>query len=268
MKKTQYNSGQSHLQRLQRSNGGQVGIIMLLITVVMLTVGISAISRTTSDVSISTTNEQANRALDAAESGVERALSTDLSTAPSSTSAPSTDANVTVRTDVAQKNSLDTSVDQGYSVAVDVNGLANNTPVTIQWAKEATCSQASLVITVLSTNAADPVRRTYIGAPVNAACVKNDGFSIAANNPVATYKLSTIISTRTNDKLIRIRPLYFGTDIRVTSTVALPTQSYTVTSTAQNINSKETKAVQVERTLPVAPAVLDYVLFSGTSITQ
>lgn len=266
MEKTQKNSGQSRLQRLHRSNGGQVGIIMLLITVVMLTVGISAVSRTTSDVNISSTNEQANRALDIAESNVEKALNGNLNntTGPIATTSP--DGTVAVQTNVASKTNLETNVEQGVTVGVDLTGNGG-APVNIQWAKESACSaQASLIITILGNNAADPVRRYYVAPSPN--CRASDGFIAPNASPTAAgFKYMHRIATVGSDTLIRIRPVYNGSDIRVDGN-GLSTQSYTVTSTAQNSTSKETKAVQVTKTLPVAPSVLDYVLFSGTSITQ
>lgn len=245
------------------SNSGQVGIIILLMTVVMLTVGISAVSRTTSDVNISSTNEQSNRALDAAESDVEKALSGNLT--EGTTNSPNVNGN-NVSTVVKAFRILSTSVDQGNTVGVDLTGSSGT--VDISWAKEAACSaQASLVVTILSTDPANPVRRLYVGP--TGTCSRSDNF----NNPVAPvagtapYKYKFTVTPAANEVLMRIRPLYNGTDLQVSGT-NLPTQAYTVTSTAQNTTSKETKAVQVTRTLPVAPSVLDYVLFSGTSITQ
>ncbi len=265
MEKTQKNSGQSRLQRLHRSTSGQVGIIMLLITVVMLTVGISAVSRTTSDVNISSTNEQANRALDIAESNVEKALNGNLNntTGPIATTSP--DGTVAVQTNVVSKTNLETNVEQGVTVGVDLTGN-NGAPVNIQWAKESSCAtQASLVITILSNKAADPVRRYYVSPP---SCRTSDGFMSPSGGPLTPgFKFRHTVATTSQDYLIRIRPVYNGSDIRVDGS-SLNTQSYTVTSTAQNSTSKETKAVEVTKTLPVAPSVLDYVLFSGTSITQ
>ncbi len=261
------------MEKLQR-NSGQVGIIMLLITVVMLTVGISAVSRTTSDVNISSTNEQSNRALDAAESDLEKALSGDLNAAQSgTTTSTSADGTLTLQTNVAKLRVLETSVNQGYTVGVDLygDGSAPNgtTPVDISWAKETACAaRASLVVTVLSTDVNNPIRRFYVG-PIGPCARSGDNF----NNPTAPvagtspYAYRFRITPAANERLIRIRPLYNGTDVQVTG-ASLPTQSYTVTSTAQNLTSKETKAVQVNRTIPVAPSILDYVLFSATSITQ
>lgn len=250
-----------------QSNSGQVGIILLLITVVMLTVGISVVSRTTSDVNISTTNEQANRALDIAETGVERALNQpNLATY---SPPPTTIGQVNLSTQVSSQRTLEATVEQGYTVGVDLEGMPAST-VTIEWAKETACTaQASLVLTVFNFagGANPPVRRYYVGPPVSAGCNRGDNFAAALAATTPGFALRTTVATLAGDELMRIRPLYATTDVRV-SGANLPTQSYTIRSTAQNSTSRETKVVEVNRTLPIPPAVFDYVLFSGTSITQ
>lgn len=243
------------------SNRGQVGIILLLITVVMLTVGISVVSRSTSDVSISNSNEQANRALDAAESDIEKALSQDLSTYTPGTSTINGN---TVNTEIVRQRTLEAHVEQGYTVGVDLTGVS--AAVSIQWARETGCQAASLVLSVFNTNAANPpVRRYFIGPPTS-SCNRSDNFT-AASAGSNGYTWRTSVTPLTGDYLMRIRPLYNATDVSVTGT-NMPTQAYVVRSTAQNEVSQETKAIEVNKTLPVAPAVFDYVLFSGTSITQ
>jgi hypothetical protein len=247
------------LKNMLVSNSGQVGIILLLITVVMLTVGISVVSRSTSDLNISNTSEQSNRALDAAESGVEQALSQDLKnyTPPTGGSGP-----INVNTQVSSSRSLQAFVDQGYTVGVDLTGVI--TPVTVQWAKESSCSsRASLVLTIFST-ASPAVRRIYASANT---CSHNDNFNAPVSAGSNGYSSSTTVTTAAGDYLMRIRPLYYSSDVQVTGN-NLPVQAYTVTSSAQNTTGKETKVVQVDRTLPIPPSVFDYVLYSGTSITQ
>ncbi len=57
-----------------RKNSGQIVLILVLITVVGLTIGLSLISRTVTDVRISSQIEESGRAFSAAEAGVENAL--------------------------------------------------------------------------------------------------------------------------------------------------------------------------------------------------
>ncbi len=251
---------------------GQIGIVLLLVSVVMLTVGISISSRTTSDVNISTSGELANRALDAAESGIEVALSQDLDTynGLTSTPAPSND-NIGLVTTVNRRNTLEARVEQGYVASIDARGAAGS--VRIQWAKEGTPEErASLAISVFRATSPNEVRRFYVGllnVGDDASRNTNDGFqnSLPGTSP---YFLRFDVPLIAQDEIVRIRPLYRDTDILVSGVggAVLPTQQYVINSTAQSSLSKETKAIQVERSLPVAPAIFDYVLFSGTSITQ
>ncbi len=246
---------------------GQVGIILLLVSVVMLTVGISVVSRSSSDVNISSTNEVANRALDAAESGIENALSIDPATLPNATTLPlpGNPDNITGTTQVAKQNILTATVEQGYVAGIDVStaGKGAGSPLIISWAKDTIPANqaASLIVSVFSTNSPQ-VRRFYVGPNG-----RGDNFSAPSNGADTGYRHRINVTLANGDYLVRIRPMYYTADLRVRGT-NLPTQQYVVTSTAQSNVSKETKAVQVERSIPVPPAIFDYVLYSGTSITQ
>lgn len=252
------------------SQRGQVGIILLLITVVMMTIGISIASRTTSDIRISDTNEQANRALDAAETGVEDALSQDLSVYNGGTTGSTSQ--IDVSTTVGRQQVLETTIEPGLSVGVDVTGAPNNQQLTINWAKESDCTQqASLIVSVYNTGGSNPaVRRQYAGMKAGACSGRNttDGFTQSNAGTASGYNLSTTITLLSGDTLVRIRPVYNETAIRVSGGAWLPVQMFKVKSTAQSIQSKETKAVEVDRGLPMPPTVFDYVLFSGGDITQ
>lgn len=57
-----------------KPNSGQVVLMLVLITIVGLTIALSLISRTVTDIRISSQIEQSNRAFSAAEAGVESAL--------------------------------------------------------------------------------------------------------------------------------------------------------------------------------------------------
>lgn len=247
------------------ARSGQIGIILLLVSVVMLTIGISVASRSTSDISISTSSEIANRAFDAAESGVEQALAalaTSPETAPATTTTTINGSSVT--TTITQSTILETSADQGYVVGVNVTGSSGN--IQIEWAKEAAGAQrASLAISVFNATNTN-LRRFYYAPQANTHAT--DGFTNSGNNNGANGGYSSIVTIplAAGDQLVRIRPVYASTDVRV-SGLNLPTQEYIVKAVATDQVSSETKAVQVERGLPMAPAIFDYVLYSGTSIT-
>lgn len=62
------------MKQFNNSNTGQVVLMLVLITIVGLTIGLSLISRTVTDIRISSQIEQSGRAFSAAEAGVENAL--------------------------------------------------------------------------------------------------------------------------------------------------------------------------------------------------
>jgi hypothetical protein len=247
---------------------GQIGIILLLTTVVMLTLGISIVSRTSTDVSLSRGSQNATQALDAAESGVEQALSSDLtqSTGGQITSIP----NVNVNYTVGKSTTLQTFVNQGTSVSVNVTGVPGNTDTLIvQWAKESSCvspsNPASLIVAIYGSS--PDVRYAHLAACSHTNPVA-DGFTVQGAGTGGFFRKATL-SLKTTDKLVRIRPVYNDTFVQVTGGGwTLPVQQYQVSSVATNTTTSETKAVSVSRSLLAPPAVMDYAIYSGGGITQ
>ena len=92
----------------------------------------------------------------------------------------------------------------------------------------------------------------------------------ALSAPFATVatvsgKCQQDVDVTSTDRIMRVRPMYADTSISVSSNTAgheLPVQSTIVTSTGKSGETERT--VQVERTVPVAPAFFDYVLFSAS----
>lgn len=256
------------------SQSGQVGIIVLLIVVVMSTIGISMVSQSSMDVNISKSSEDANRALDAAESGVEKALSDSSALDPNSPAAVSGSINTItdlgINYTVNKTNSLDTILDEGYSAGLNVVGATGGSgTLDIYWSKEANCAAnpASLIITVYSAAGTTPAyRKIFAGACTQ---VPDDGFTIIGSGGNGYFRHTTV-TIQSTDVLVRIRSVYNQTNLRVQggAGLTLPVQQFRVNSTAQNQSSQETKAVQVERSLPMAPSIFDYALYSGTGITS
>jgi hypothetical protein len=249
---------------------GQVGIILLLIVVVISTLGISVVSRTTTDVNLSKSAEEANKALDAAESGVEQALSNPEVFQDSNlfTGSLTPAENINVDYTVDKLRILDAVVDEGYSAGVDVTGAPVGGTLKIQWARETACSAnpASLVVTIYSASTSPPFRRFFEGACTH---TPDDGFTLVSTAGSGGYFRTVSIALQTTDTLVRIRPVYNDTALQVSGGGwNLPVQLYKVKSTAQNSINKETKAVEVDRGLKMPPSIFDYTLFSGNRITQ
>lgn len=264
-----------HSDRIQTQRG-QVALIILLIMVVVLTVGVSIASRTVMDVSLSRQEEQGGRVYQAAESGVESALSQDLTQdslyvndvfSGSVTSI----SDITIDYTVARIKTLETRVDEGSSVAVNVTGVANGSQLQINWGKGRDCSSAdpsqnvsSLLIHVIKNTGGVMTQRNY----GYGGCAYTNGYPIALSGTNG-YASRVVLTMETGDTLIRVIPLFNDSAIQVDGVGwTLPTQYYTITSQAKNQLGNETKAIQVARTLPAYPSVMDYVLYSGTTIVK
>src|SRR3989344_6964006 len=66
------------MKQWRHSQSGQVGVIILLIMVVLLTLGVSLASRSSQQVYLSTQQAESTRVFNAAEAGIESALSASL----------------------------------------------------------------------------------------------------------------------------------------------------------------------------------------------
>lgn len=260
------------------SQSGQVALIILLIMVVVLTVGVSIASRTVMDVSLSRQEEQGGRVYQAAESGVESVLSQDLLqnslyTNDTFSGTVNSISDINVNYTVARMKTLETRVDEGAAVAVDVTGTGNGSQLQINWGKGQDCGNgdpsqnaASLLIRVFNNTGGVVTQRNY----AYAACSYANGYTTTGTSAGnGGYYKKVMLTLQTGDISVRISPLYNDAPIQVAgSGWTLPTQYYSIASSARNQLGNETKAIQVTRTLPAYPAVLDYVLYSGTTIVK
>lgn len=255
------------------SQQGQVGIIILLIVVVMSTIGISVVSRSSTDVTISKSAEDSNRAFDAAESGVEQALG-NSSALDASNSNPVSGSinsipNVNVGYTVNKLTQLNTVIDEGFSASLDVRTAPNGSSLDVSWASETSCvgqTPASLVITVYSDLGTSPgYRKIFAGACTQ---TPTDNFTIAASGSGGYFR-HVLVPLNSTDALVRIRAVYNQTSLKVAGVGwSLPVQQFQVVATAQSTLNKETKAVQVDRTLPQAPSIFDFTLYAGGTISN
>ncbi len=246
--------------------------------VVVLTIGVSIASRTVMDVTLTRQEEQGGRVYQAAESGVESVLSQDLSddalyTNDAFSGTLSTIADIDVDYSVARRKSLETRLDEGGVVAVDVTGTANGNQLQINWGKGKDCSgatpsnnAASLLIRVYNVTGGATTVKHY----AYAACAYTDGYpvtgTLAGDNG---YFRKVILTLSSGDTTVRIQPVYNDTMVQVDGLGwTLPVQFYEIKSNARNQQGNESKAIQVSRTLPTYPSILDYTLYSGTTIVK
>jgi len=249
---------------------GQIGVIILLIMVVILTIGLSVASRTTQESFLTTQTAESTRVFNAAEAGIEKALSTDLTSieAGPETTQGTVDSvdDTTVNYSITKVTGLETKLFEGVSVALNVKGVSTGNGLVIDWSKQ-NCGQepASLLASIYSLNAGvTTVRYRALGN-----CAQSDGFEQPNGSAPSPYQYRMTLSLQTGDQFVRLQPIYNDTDISINgSGWTLPTQYYKIRSEATNDLGNESRIVEVNRTLPTAPSIMDYALYSGTTLVK
>lgn len=261
------------------TQSGQIGLVVLLGMVVIATIGISVATRSTQEVTSTRQDQESSQSFSAAESALERILSQPsdeiFNFSEDSTSQQFTDIfeNSSADVNIEKQFSFDNYVRQGEVIEVDVSSVTQNRPLVIEWASSRSCTDnlPSLVVTVVSNSAGSQTRNFAFGP-----CARGDNFELLnptqSANQGATFSLKKTITLQNGDQKVRIRPIYADSNILVQSdgSWSLTAQQFTITSVGRNETEggRETRAIQLERTQPFAPGVLDFALVSGTDINK
>lgn len=265
----------------QKTQSGQIGIIVVLIMIVLLTIGLSLASRTTKQVALTTQESESTRVFNAAEVGVEQALSNLTFSGDTYTSSPILPAgtNATVTYTVNKQYQLQMQIFQGVSTPVQLTDSTHPTPpaqLHIDWAQESGCSlpggAASLLVSIYSLDKTTTPQNVTVRYLTFEPCGRANNFSSAGVTTVVDangYRNHVNFNLAANDILVRVKPVYNDTKLLIQpSSGQLPVQGYAIRSSGNNNNGTENRNVQVTRSLPAAPSILDYVLLSGTTIVK
>jgi len=253
---------------------GQIGIIIILIMVVLLTFGLSIASRSTREVALSQQEEESNRVFNAAEAGVERALATDLNFAgeqlnTNGVSIAGTNSNLNYN--IKRNRILDTRLIEGTTAMVQMQDAANPLPtqMNIDWSKDIDCAAtkppASLIVSIYNTTGGVNTVRHALYA---ACAFPNDGVTGVTTPGLNGYFRRISIATQSGDQFMRVKSVLNDTYVMVSASSTLPTQAYDIRSDANSQLGQEARSVQVHRTLSVAPSVMDFALFSGNTLSK
>lgn len=256
-------------------NKGQAVLLILLVVAVVLGLGLSIISQSTTDVRITQQEQDAARAFNAAEAGIEDALKQITTVALDMPQSLNVD-NVPVEYTVSGRDFLEMQFKENESGQVILDGTANT--LTIEWVDKNSDGEnpnnctgvnaasgqtaASLLVSVIDANY--QVRRYGLNA---CALSASNNLIDVAQTGSDKYLRSYNVSIAAGDRLMRIRPLYNLASLRVTASNGLPNQAYLINSSAQ-VETKETKAIEVTRLEPGTPSIFDYVLFSGGGLVK
>lgn len=262
-----------------KERSGQILILVLLVVVVALAVGLSVASRNITNLRTSTQTEQSQRAFSAAEGGVEDVLSrlSQIATSPNITTGVSEDVTVggiVARVEVIGSQIYQATIEEGTVGQIDLAGppAASGPSLTVEWAKNSDTFESSqpASIEVTQVYGTSPnynqTRNAYSGGTF--AGRDETGFTGGSCIYSDEFKCRVTVAIGANPVVLRIRPFWVKTTVKVTSSGTLPLQTYDLTSTATT-DLGLTRRVQVTRTaLPALPAAFDYVLFSEGSIVK
>ena len=264
---------QSKLTKLKQTKhpSGQIAIIILLIMVVLLTVGLSLASRTTQELFLSQQESESARVFNAAEVGLEDALSQNFDEISGERILnPTTVSQVTTQTTINSNNTLETKIVEGSAVHIDLSGYLGST-MTVEWARETDCTAASVLVSIYYDDAGTTkvVHEALGSTNGGSLCESSSEFTpiFGNNNPNSPYTFSSDVSLPTAPLFARVRAVYNDTSIRVSGGNNFPTQFFTIRSEANTDVGEESRTVEVGRTLSGAPSFMDYSIYSGNNIS-
>lgn len=268
---------------------GQALLIILLVMTVGLTIGLSSVGRSSTDIKISTQMENSSRAFAAAEAGIEAALKGE---AAADCTNP---ANYTL---IGNSKYCFSSAGAGGGSRFSVSGIGigdtytiwlvehnadgtlnpgtyyNSNKINVCWGPKTTGgTPPSMEITLVyqQTNASGPIK-VFRGAYNPPSVTRSNNFSLVGTENCGlgfTYGQKFDYSSVSPFKpyVLRLRPFYGEANIGIEADGSnLPTQGTNITSTGTS--GETTRKVMVTRTYPALPAIFDYILFSGGSLTK
>ncbi|MDA1079769.1 MAG: pilus assembly PilX N-terminal domain-containing protein [bacterium] len=242
---------------MQKSESGFVVIVTMLVMAGLIGLGLSVANQSTEETLESGTGSDSVRVFNAAEAGVEQLLSTELVDDDAILELADFDGS-TLRYRVTGEETLKTALLQGGTASIDLPTSYTGT-VSLTWDGSA----ALLIALYTDTGSAQTVQ--YQG--VNAFATSGVG-GFATGGDAGSGKSSYALTAPANTRLIRIKSLLASTNLTVSGSPSFSDpQYYSVRSEATG-GDGVTRTIEVNKTIEVPPAILDYAVYSGGSITK
>jgi len=269
-------SGQAG-QPPQAGQSGQAGIITLLTLVALLTIGLSLGTRTTQDLSLSRQQAESSRVFNAAEAGIEDALSQINTSGSYSAGTTNIDVeNTTVDVSVTEQARFDSFVFENSAIEINVTGGGAGNNIRLDWDTTDDCSSdnpASLVVSIFyldtAARAGDDTGGWRVEHQGIGSCSRGDNFEQAAQtNGELKWRWGLLLPD--NSQFVRIRPVYNDTRLQVVAIGGwtLPAQGFKVRSEASNDLGDEVRIVEVDRSLETSPTIFDFALFGADDLSK
>lgn len=269
-----------NLPALRRYQSGQTVLIVLLAVAVIVTIGLSVVSRSVSDIKISQQSQESARAFWVAQAGLDKAIKSNVAT---SGELNSVSYNVT-------STGLGGSQEYIFPGRVSANDtvplwLVGHNPdgtlntasayggnsLDVYWGdgSEATALEATLIYESAGSKlfkrfAFDGTTRT----PETSFTLVTGGGILPASNKSFAYKSTITFPSGVTKYLLKLRLIYNTTSqpIGILATANLPDQGKCFVSSASITESNVTRKLKECLIWPTTAGVFDYLLFSGGSI--
>ncbi len=243
--------------------------MVLLIMSVALTLGLAVVSRSVTEINVSTTQEESSKALEAAEAGVENALGGVVAGPSGGGTLTGTNATFSVaNTSVGGGGSYSTvdAIEPGDVITVDVTGTSQN--IKLCWGTETGITPAVEVMLYYDNSGVKVARWGY--DPQNSP-VRPNGFDNGSDGNCTggfNYSKNMTLTVTGARRYLRIRPLYNSTKFSLVAAGgdSFPTQGQDITSTGQAGSVSQKIHVTVSNS--DLPTMFDNAIFSGTSLTK
>lgn len=240
---------------MKNSQRGQVLLIVVLAAVVSLTVGLSAVSRTITNTKVSTEEANSQKALSAAEAGIEKLLNN--ASLGQSGGTLSNNANFSATTTQVRSDSVElnggniVAKDDGADVWLsnsDFSGGQWSGTLTVYW--NGGCSNSALEIVTLSGVRNNPAmaRSAYDACSSRGNNFQNPSSGGTINGKSYSHSFSLDIN---NGFIARIIPIYADTAIAVRGSSVLPPQGDIIESVGTSGNTS--RKVRVYKGYPRVP---------------
>jgi Tfp pilus assembly protein PilX len=273
----------NYISRLLKNQSGQALLIVVLVMVVALTVGLSVVSRSITNLKNSQDQASSQKALSAAEAGVEQAITSQNQTnlaggfAEQNSNYQTTISSISGATSflIHGNNSQTNEITKGNPVYIWTTSYSASNPWTNPWTGTLTIywgdpggacnnnTDAALEVSVISGSKDSPTlqRYAYDNCPVRIA--QNNGFTSGSIDSGSTFGLSHQISlSLTNALLVSVNPLYADTRIGASGNPSLPFQGTNITSTGTADNQVQRKVVVFQGFPQITAELFPYSLFS------
>lgn len=254
------------------SERGQVLLAVILVAVVALTIGLSLVSRSITNVRVATQSEESQRAFQAAEAGVQRALEAiKLSPTPPASFQDKLSNNAEFDTSVRVVSGQEVVLNGGYALDQDIGSdvwlseyptygspRSGNLRVYFADPGQSQCSGSgesvtpALEVMVLSGSVASPIFGKYVVDPcarIVGAVSAEAGGSVGGRSYRYSYQVPVA-----SGLIARVVPIYNNAIAAVTSTVALPSQGSVVESVGES--GQSVRKVVVFQSHPQIPVEL------------